>query len=145
VDRVPASIGRVLFVKVPEGAKPHQYIEGVLMDQGVNAAWINGLGGFKWARLGYFDPSTWRYMTSDVESSEGRVLEVASLTGNSIRGPDGSYYTHIHVVLGIDPGRSVAGHLIDAVVEPFLEVFIYEIVGGLDALRGILSHRWSRG
>lgn len=137
------ALGRVLFVKVPEGSKPHQYIDEVLASQGIEAAWVSGLGGMRWARVGYFDPSTWRYHTVDVEAPEGRVIEVASLVGNSVRGPDDSYYTHIHVVLGVDPGRTVAGHLVDAEVEPFLELVIAELAGGVDALRGMLSHRWS--
>ena len=145
MDKVISSPGRLIFVRVPEGSKPHQYIERVMSDQGINAAWINGLGGFKWARVGYLDPSAWRYHTIDVEAKDSMVLEVASLTGNSVRGPDGSYYTHIHVVLGRSPGENFAGHLIDAIVEPFLEVAIIEISGGVDSLRNILSHRWRRG
>ena len=136
-------MGRILFVKVPEGSKPHQYIDEVLASQGIEAAWINGLGGMRWARIGFFDPQAWRYDTIDIESSQGRVIEVASLVGNSVRGPDGSYHTHIHVTLGVEPGRTVAGHLVDAEVEPFLELVIVELVGGVEDLRRLLSHRWS--
>ncbi len=144
MDKSMHSIGRVLFVKVPEGSKPHQYIESVLDAQDIEAAWITGLGGMRWARIGYFDPQAWRYNTIDVEALEGRVIEVASLVGNSVKAPDGTYHTHIHVVLGVDPGRTVAGHLVDAEVEPFLELLVLELTGGLNAFRSLLSHRWRK-
>ncbi|MEB3773380.1 MAG: DUF296 domain-containing protein [Desulfurococcales archaeon] len=137
------SIGRVLLVKVREGSKPHQFISEVLEGQGIRLAWINGIGGFKWARIGYFDPSRRVYETVDVEAPEGRVIEVASLLGNSVQGPDGTHYVHIHVSLGVDQGRTIAGHLVDAEVEPFLEVLVMEVVGGLEEARRLFSHRWS--
>ncbi|MCE4598711.1 MAG: DUF296 domain-containing protein [Desulfurococcales archaeon] len=128
---------------MPEGSKPHQYIENVLSEQGIKAAWINGLGGFRWARVGFLNVENRSYYVKDVEARYPNIIEVSSLIGNSILGPDGSYYTHIHVTLGIDEDTTIAGHLIDANVEPFLELLIVELVGDYTRMAELLSHRWA--
>jgi len=135
--------GRLYFLKVPSGSSPHQAVEDLLSRQGVKAAAILGIGGFRWARLGVFSPEEGRYHTLDVEAEPGRVLEVLSITGNSVLGPDNAYYTHLHAVVAKAPGEVYAGHLVDARVEPFLELFILEAIGDVGRLRELLSHRWS--
>jgi predicted DNA-binding protein with PD1-like motif len=139
------SIGRLYFLKVPQGSSPHSAVEELLSSQGVKAAWIWGIGGMRWARLGVFSPEEGRYHTVDVEAEEGRVLEVLSIGGNSILGPDGAYYTHLHAVVARKPGEVYAGHLVDARVDPFLELFIAEAIGDVERMRSLLAHRWSRG
>lgn len=138
------AVGRVFFLKVPAGARPHAAIEELLASQGVKAAFIQGIGGFRWARLAVFSPEERRYYPEDYEAQPGRVMEVVSLSGNSILGPDGSYYTHLHALVAVEPGRVAGGHLVDASVEPFLEVFVFELVGGYEDMARLLSHRWSR-
>ena len=137
--------GRVYFLKVPAESRPHAAVEELLSSQGVAAAFIMGIGGFRWARLAVYSPGENRYYPTDYEARPGRVMEVASLTGNSVLGPDGRYYTHLHAVVAVETGVVAAGHLVDAIVEPFLELVVVELQGGLGDLRRLLSHRWSRG
>jgi predicted DNA-binding protein with PD1-like motif len=137
------STGRVYFLKVPSGSSPHAAVEGLLEAQGVRAAAIHGIGGFRWARLGVFSPEEGRYHTMDVEALEGRVLEVLSIAGNSVLGPDGAYHTHLHAVVARGPGEVYGGHLVDARVEPFLELVVQELVGDVERVRELLSHRWA--
>lgn len=136
------SLGRVFFLKVPAGERPHSAVEKLLSSEGVRAAVIQGIGGFRWARLAVFSPVENRYYPSDFEADPGRVIEVASISGNSIRGPDGRYYTHLHAVIAVGPDRVAAGHLVDAVVDPFLELAVVELAGGYESIAGLLSHRW---
>ncbi len=138
------SAGRVFFFKVPAGSSPHQAVEELLSAQGVRAAGIVGIGGFRWARLGVFSPEESRYYTVDVEAEPGRVLEVLSLIGNSVLGPDGVYHTHLHAVVARGVGEVRGGHLVDARVEPFLELFVFELVGDVERMRELLSHRWAK-
>ena len=137
--------GRLYFLKAPQGSSPHSAVEALLGSQGVKAAWIWGIGGLRWARLGVFSPEEGRYYTEDVEAEPGRVLEVLSIGGNSVLGPDGAYHTHLHAVVAKGPGRVYAGHLVDARVDPFLELFIVELVGDVDRMKDLLSHRWAKG
>ncbi len=137
------SLGRVFFLKAPAESQPHQAVEDLMARQGLKAAAIWGIGGFSWARLGVFSPEEGRYYTADVEAEAGRVLEVLSLQGNSVLGPDGAYYTHLHAVVARSPGEVLGGHLVDARVEPFLELFVAELVGDAGRMRELLSHRWA--
>lgn len=134
--------GRVFFLKVPAEGRPHTAIEELLSSQGVKAALIQGIGGFRWARLAVFSPLENKYYPKDFEADVGKVIEVAALTGNSILGSDGRYYTHLHAVIAVNPGKVAAGHLIDAVVDPFLELVVMELAGGYNAMVDLLSHRW---
>jgi predicted DNA-binding protein with PD1-like motif len=135
-------VGRVLFFKIPEGSHPHEEIAKVLEENDIRAAVINGIGGFAKAVVGVYSPEEKRYYEEEVVPEEKRVLEVVALNGNSVRGPDGKYYTHLHVALAKGPNNVYAGHLIDAVVRPFLEVAIIELVGDLARIQALLSHRW---
>ncbi|MCE4606431.1 MAG: DUF296 domain-containing protein [Desulfurococcales archaeon] len=143
MEKAFARIGRVFLLKLPEEYHPHKGIEELLESQGVESAWINGIGGFSWARIGVFDPNKKTYDTVSVEPEPGHVLEVVSLIGNSIHGDDGKYYTHLHVSIAKNPAKPFAGHLIDATVTPFLEVMIAELVGDTKGMRNMFRHRWS--
>jgi len=136
--------GRTFFLKVEEGENPFRAIEDLVTSLGVKAAKITGIGGVEWARIGVFSPSEKKYYTIDVEAQPGRVIEVVSLAGNTILGPDNRAYTHLHVTLATANDQVYAGHLVDARVNPFLEVFIEELIGGTGDLQEILSHRWKR-
>ncbi len=135
---------RMLFVKVEEGERLPQALDEVLSRAGIGFALIQGIGGLRWARIAVFSPAEGRYYPVDVEAAEGRVLELVSLSGNSVLGPDGSYYTHLHVAVARGPGEVYAGHLIEAEVEPFAEVFVLEQATPIEEPRTLLSHRWGR-
>jgi len=137
-------VGRVLFFKVPEGSHTHDEIARVLAENDIKAAVITGIGGLSKAVVGVYSPEEGKYYETEVLPEEGRVLEVVALNGNSVRGPDGRYYTHLHVAVARGPSEVYAGHLIDAVVKPFLEVAIVELVGDLGRVQALLSHRWRR-
>ena len=141
-EMAPGAVGRVYFVKVLEEASPHRAIEEFLEANGIELAFISGIGGIAWARLGVYSPEENKYYTTDIEAEPGRVLEVASIKGNSVRGPDGAYYTHLHAVLAKSPTQVYAGHLVDGRVRPFLELTIIEIAGAADEARRLLKHRW---
>ncbi len=136
-------MGRILFFKIPEGSHPHKEIEKVLEENDVKAAVITGIGGFSEARLGVYSPEEKKYYETEVKPQENRVLEVTAFNGNSVRNPENKYHTHLHVVVARTPREVYAGHLIDAIVNPFLEVAIMELVGDLARFQALLSHRWS--
>ncbi len=138
----PSSVGRVFFVKIKEGVNPHQAIEKFLEDNGISFAYISGIGAFDWIKVGVYSPEENKYYPMDVEAEPGRVLETLALTGNSVLGPDGSYYTHLHVVVARRPNEIYGGHLIDGRVRPFLELIVIELATNIDVPRELLKHRW---
>jgi predicted DNA-binding protein with PD1-like motif len=90
-----------------------------------------------------FDPEKKTYDTVNIKPEPEHVLEVVSLIGNSILGEDGKYYTHLHVNVAKNPASLYAGHLVDAIITPFLEVLIIELVGDNNSIRNMFKHRWS--
>ncbi len=142
--RIISTHGRTVFLQVQAGSRLHPAIEEVLAEQGIGFSMITGIGGLRWARLAVFSPEENKYYPVDVEAEPGRVLELVNLNGNSVLGPDTSYYTHLHAVVAKAPGEVYAGHLIDAEVDPFAEVFIVELVGAAEEARRILAHRWKK-
>jgi len=139
-----AATGRLVFVKVEGGSRIPQAVDEALASQGIGFAAIQGIGGLSWARIAVFSPGEGRYYPVDVEAQPGRVLELVSLSGNSVLGPDGSYYTHLHATIARAPGEVLAGHLIEAEVEPFAEIFVLEATGSLEEARRLLAHRWAK-
>lgn len=140
--KLHGSIGRIIFLRLEDGARLPQDIDKVLDDQNIGFAMVQGIGGLRWARIGVFSPSENRYYTTDVEAEHGRTLELLSLSGNSVLGPDNTYYTHLHVTLSKAHDKVYAGHLVEAEVSPLAEIFIIEVTGPVEEARRLLSNRW---
>jgi len=137
------TIGRVIFVKGTSGMDVFKAIEEAMDAQGVKAAMITGIGGFRYAKIGTFNPATGEYESVTITREPHEVLEIVGLHGNSIRSEEGRYYTHLHITLS-KGDRVYAGHLLEAVVDPLLEAFIFELIGGYERLLELMSHRLPR-
>ncbi|GBF08683.1 conserved hypothetical protein [Aeropyrum pernix] len=127
--RLPASPGRVYAVKIDEGEDVHSVLSSLAEAEDLGFAMVTGIGGMAEATVAFYSPAEATYYTVDVKPPEGRVIEVAAMTGNIVRTSQG-YSVHIHVALGVSPGKSIAGHLVKGVVKPFMEVFVVELVSG---------------
>lgn len=90
--------------------------------QRLDAARFTGIGAFSQAVVGFFD-----LQRKDYEKiTLGEQVEVLSLIGDVALGPDGSPQLHAHVVLAKRDGSAWGGHLIEARVQPTLEVMLVE-------------------
>jgi uncharacterized protein len=85
------------------------------------AGYVTGIGAFRQAVLGYFDPRKKDYLR--IEQRE--QAEVLSLIGNLAR-KDHEPFWHVHVTLGLADGSVRGGHLLEAIVWPTLELIITE-------------------
>jgi len=141
--KVISSSGRVIFLRLSSGARIPQAIDSELEKQGVNFAMIQGIGGLRWARLAVFSPEEKKYYPVDFEPKENRTIELLSLSGNSVLGPDNSYYTHLHAVIALSPKEIYGGHVIEAEIDPLGEIFIVELTGNIEDFRRLLSNRWT--
>lgn len=88
----------------------------------LSAAQLTAIGAFRRAVIAYFDWEVKAYQRIAVEEQ----VEVASLIGDVALAPDGSRALHIHLVLGRRDGGALAGHLMEGVVRPTLEVVVTE-------------------
>jgi len=129
------------FLKVEEGEKIPEAIDSFLSKHNISSAFIVGIGGFEEAIVAHFNREKSTYKNIDVKRKQPYIIEVASLIGNSVLHAD-KYYTHIHVVLGVDEKTTISGHLVEARVNPFLELMIIDASSMHKEFLELLSHRW---
>ncbi len=90
--------------------------------EAISAAQISAIGAFSEAVIGYFDWTAKDYIKIPVPEQ----VEVASLLGDSALGENGEPALHIHCVLSRRDGSARAGHLLQGLVRPTLEVILTE-------------------
>lgn len=91
-------------------------------------AQMTGIGGVLSARLAWFDPKVLAFKPITVDEK----CEISGFTGTIITDAQGKLTVHAHVVLTRTDGSTVSGHLISAVVNPILEVFVTDLGLGRD-------------
>ena len=85
----------------------------------VRSAHFTGIGGFSDAKLGWFDLGRKMFRVHSVSQQ----VEVVSLIGD-IALLDGKPQVHMHCVVALEDGTTRGGHVLDAHVNPLLEVFV---------------------
>ena len=109
---------RFLIVLSP-GDEVIASLERFVDEHNVQSASVNAIGALSRARLGFFDLSTRSYREIDVDEQ----VEALSILGNAARF-EGGPRLHLHAVLSYPDGSCVGGHLIEAHVDPTLEVIL---------------------
>lgn len=131
----------MFFVKIVSGEELISSIKKALTHINKDFGIIFGLGALKEAKIGYFKSG--KYHVVHVKAEGEYVLEVGILHGNFVRGFNGLYYPHLHVVLSKVDGKVYSGHVLNGcIVQPFLDVFINTLPAGVDVIKEF-SHRWS--
>jgi hypothetical protein len=85
----------------------------------VTAAHFTAIGALKSAKLAWFDPTRKMYKQIPVESQ----VEVLSMIGD-IALYKGKPAVHTHAVVGFPDGSTRGGHVLEAYVNPTLEVMV---------------------
>ena len=112
---------RTFALVFDKGDDPIALLTDFSRSQGLTGASLSGIGAFRRATLGYFDPDVMDYRRNEANEQ----CEVLSLLGD-IALSDGDPSVHAHVVLGKRDGAAVGGHLFDAEVWPTLEIVVQE-------------------
>ncbi|MCA1716034.1 MAG: DNA-binding protein [Actinobacteria bacterium] len=90
-------------------------------ENGLNAARFTAIGALSGATLGYFDMEKKEYEEIPIEEQ----VEVLSLVGD-VALHEGEPKLHVHAVVGKSDGTTRGGHLLEARVQPTLEVVLVE-------------------
>ena len=90
-------------------------------DQHISAAHFTAIGAFSDAGIGYFDLQKRDYVNNAVKEQ----VEVVSLIGD-IALDNGEPKVHAHVVVGKSNGVTMGGHLLQAHVQPTLELVLHQ-------------------
>lgn len=91
-------------------------------ERNIKGAWLMGLGGAEWAKLGFYDlpNKTYRWQRFD------ELLEITSLQGN-IAWKDGEPALHMHGTLSNAQFQVIGGHIKELSVAGTCEVFIHAL------------------
>jgi predicted DNA-binding protein with PD1-like motif len=93
----------------------------------IAAARVSGIGGFSRVILGYFDMARKEYLPVPVEEQ----VEVVAFLGN-LSLFEGKPRLHAHVTIGRRDGAAMAGHLLEARVQPTLELMLVALPATLE-------------
>ena len=96
-------------------------------EEQIHSAQLSGIGGFSSVTLGYFDWNTKEYKPIKIDEQ----VEVVSFQGN-LSMFEGNPKLHVHAAIGKSDGSAWAGHLLDAVVRPTLELFVTVFPGEIE-------------
>jgi hypothetical protein len=114
--------GRTYVVVLEPGEEAFGAIRAFAAKEGIDGAQVTAIGAFSGAVVGFFDPARKTYARILIDEQ----AEVLSALGDIAVGEDGMPSLHLHVVLGLSDGSAKGGHLLEAHVNPTLEVMVTE-------------------
>lgn len=128
------------FAKILSGEDLLLALKNIAKKANVDIGFVQGIGALAKAKIGIYKEG--EYEQIEIKPLKNRVLEVASLQGNIVKGGDGKYYPHVHIVLGRSKGETYAGHVLKGcIVQPFIEMFLYGGTLKANLIREF-NHRW---
>lgn len=113
---------RSYAVVLDVGDDPVSCLTRLAKDEHLDAARLTAIGAFSDVVVGFFDLDRKDYERIVIAEQ----VEVISLVGDIASAPDGTPALHVHVVVGKRDGSAWGGHLIEAHVQPTLEVMLVE-------------------
>lgn len=96
-------------------------------DNAINGAHFTSIGACRRATFAYWNAASKQYERIEIAEQ----VEVVSLIGDVALGVDDQPRIHAHVAFGKRDGTIAGGHLIDAHVNPTLELFLTTYEGAL--------------
>lgn len=103
---VNASVGPVHVLKLPFGSDLLPELDSFVRSQGIQLAWMSGVGAVSRATVRYYDQKNKTWTDRDLD----KPMEVAGLWGNvSLR--DGQPSVHLHCMLVDEDGNCHGGHV----------------------------------
>ncbi|BEP16658.1 hypothetical protein PYJP_00100 [Pyrofollis japonicus] len=138
----PLNNPKAFFVKIEEGEKLPEAVATAAKELDIGLAFVHCIGGFSHARIAVYEYTTSTYHYVNVKPLENHVLEVVALNGNIVC-DKGDCRPHLHVAVARKPDEIYAGHLVEATVKPFIELFIIDAQAAPSEARRILSHRFT--
>lgn len=109
--------GRTFLFRLAPAADLLEAITEKVVQSGVRAGLISGIGALRKAAIGIFDAEKEEYHVNHVD----RDLEICALTGN-VSLKDGEPFVHCHLTLSDRDGNAFGGHC-----TPGCEVFVCEL------------------
>lgn len=115
------SDGIVTALILEKGEPIHESLKQAARDLKLPGAFVTGLGAIKDVAIGFFQIESKSYKEINLEGT----VELLSLNG-SISWEGDEPVIHLHVVLGLEDGSVMGGHLLRANIGVTGEVFIHK-------------------
>jgi predicted DNA-binding protein with PD1-like motif len=103
---VQAAVGAVHILKPPFGSDLLKELEDYVRANGINLAWLSGVGAVSRATIRYYDQPKQEWVDLELDQR----LEVAGMLGN-VSLMNGEPIVHVHITLVDEQGRCYGGHL----------------------------------
>ena len=94
--------GREYLLRLEHGRDWREQIEELADEEGIDAAWFNGMGAATEATIWFYDQDTKEYLPKTFDEP----FEVAMAVGN-VSFLDGERFAHTHVLLTREDGSTV--------------------------------------
>ncbi|CDX22516.1 conserved hypothetical protein [Mesorhizobium sp. ORS 3324] len=113
---------RTFVVVLDRGEEAFAALTAFAGQKGITGASLTAIGAFEKATVGWFDFQSKSYREIPINEQ----CEVLSAIGDLALDDSGRPSLHVHVVLGMSDGSTRGGHLLEATVQPTLEITVVE-------------------
>jgi uncharacterized protein len=121
---VQATLGPAYILKPPYGSDLLKELQSFVAANGINLAWLSGVGAVSRATIRYYDQAKKDWIDLKLD----RRLEVAGMWGN-VSLLNGEPIVHVHIVLADEQGHCYGGHLAENTVVFNLEILLTTLSG----------------
>ncbi len=122
--KAQAKQGPAFVLKPAYGTDLVQELQKFVLEEGINLAWISGVGAVVKANLRYYNQVEKSWLDIDVHKN----LEVINLTGN-ISLLNGEPIVHVHITLSDEEGRCYGGHVGPGTIVFNMEILLTTLTG----------------
>ena len=119
-----------IYIRMDKGDEIISGILDICKKEMISSATFYGIGGCSEAQIQTFIPETGVFETETLHG----MLELASMTGNIVRGDNGELFHHTHAVFSFKDGeehRVAAGHIRSVTVLYTAEIELRPVRGGI--------------
>ena len=112
------------LIRIDHGEKIRQTLLNFLEQEHILAGFLYGLGAVSQAEIAHYPLSEKKYNTQNLVGE----YEVSNLTGN-VAVVDDKPFMHMHITLGDREYHAFAGHLVEGIASPTLEILLTVLPG----------------
>jgi uncharacterized protein len=113
------------LIRLESGERVMETLVAFAREEGLLFAQVQAIGAVSEARLAYWNAQTREYEYTDVSEQ----TEIVGFSGN-LAWREGEPFFHVHVMLGRQDLSVLGGHLVEATVNPTLEVILSGTLSG---------------
>jgi hypothetical protein len=109
------------LIRLEMGERLSECMDKFIAESSIDGGWISGVGTATEIALGFYNLSSKEYKMRTF----GRMMEIASLTGNFAYDEQGKTMWHMHGVFADSEYQTVGGHVKDLVSGATVELFVH--------------------